>query len=516
MNSVDPTLTTPEVSTRAYRAMLLHFTRLLGEEVVDRVIEEAGLRASHLRASEQWVSLLFGERLIHGLLHQVCNEPVPPPFDHPVWQHWRQAGHLSVEREVFGPIWAVARALGSPSALFRSFPWISAQANRMTHFALVERGRGIAVLRADLGDGLRPDHPAYCWLRIGLLEVTPTMWGLPRAEVEHPRCIHHPLSPATACTYIVRYKDRTINTITTQAALATICAAAGGWLAADMAAPAPLLGASLAGLSSLSLERWWAHRRDLRARAEDHAILRQTLEEGSHTNRQLWEERKSLRRLLMANQKISGYLAPDVVQRIMDEPEASLSLGGERLNAAVLFCDIVGYTSRCEGKDPAQIVSDLNTFFGHIDPVIDQNRGVLDKRIGDAVMAVFVEQPDSPPLEERALSCALGILQAAQRCNLVFAAQGTLPLAVRVGAASGMVVQGNIGSALRFEHTVIGDVVNLAARLEKHAAPGTALITAALASHLPPEAAILRTDALQLRGRAQAVEVVEIGQLSGV
>ncbi len=507
MDSFDPILTEPQVSTRVYRGVLDHFAELLGEAEVERIVSEVGLSLTYLHQPEQWVSLEFGERLNRTLAARTAQlEHIP--HDHPVWQEWRKAGRRSVSQDIFGPLWALARALGSPAAFFRAFPLISAQANRLTRFQVMEQGRGLAVISATLTTE-PPSTPAYCFSRIGLFERVPTLWGLPEAAVEHPRCIHHPQSSAEQCIYVIRYRDRPISEITGRAMLAMVLAALGGLIAVDLTSPAPLLSAALGGLGGVSLERWWAHRRDRRARSQDLTILRQTLDDANALNHQLWEERLSLRRLLMANQKISGYLDPTLVQRIMEQPEGNLMPGGERVEVAVLFVDIVGYTTRCESSEPEQVVRDLNTFFAAIDPVIDANDGILDKRIGDAVMAVFVEHPGTDRAA-RALSCAAGILRALRDCNDTLRAQGAEPIHIRIGISSGSAVQGNLGSDLRYEFTVIGDVVNLAARLEGLSRHDQALALESMAPWLPADLQIVDTDAVKVKGRAGEVGVMHL------
>ena len=508
MEQFDPRLTEPQASTRVFRAVLDHFSELLGEQVVEEIVTSNGLSMAYLRQPEQWVSLEFGDRLNRGLACAVSDSNTPPRFDHPAWDEWRQAGRRSVSQEIFGPLWALARALGSPAAFFRAFPIISAQANRMTRFQVMEQGRGLAVIGAKLSTD-PPSTPAYCHSRIGLFERVPTLWDMPEAQVEHTRCVHHPHTPAEQCIYVIRYRDRSLSALTVRTILALQFAALGGFFTASMPPPTPLLSAALGALTGLSLERWWAHRQDQRARSQDLAILRQTLDDANQLNHQLWEERLSLRRLLMANQKISGYLDTSLVQRIMEQPEGHLMPGGERVDVAVLFVDIVGYTSRCETSEPEQVVHDLNTFFATIDPVIEANQGILDKRMGDAVMAVFVEHPGSTR-QARALSCAAGILAALRQCNETLAAHGAEPFRVRIGLSSGSAVQGNIGSNIRYEFTVIGDVVNLAARLEGKCRPDHALAEASMTDWMPDNLSIVSTDALRIKGRSTKVEVVHL------
>lgn len=507
VDNFDPILTEPQASTRVYRAMLDHFTERLGEAEVSALVDEIGLSVEYLRKPEQWVSLAFGDAFCRSLAQHAAKRSFLS-HDDPVWEEWRTAGRRSVSQEIFGPLWALARALGSPAAFFRAFPLISSQANRSTRFHVMEQGRGLAVISAELNSD-PPSTPAYCYSRMGMFERVPTLWGLPEATVEHTRCIHDSHATADKCIYIIRYRDRPISALTGRVVMAMSFAALGGVMAIDLAAPAPILSSALGALAGLSMERWWAHRRDRRARTQDLSILRQTLADVNQLNHELWEERQSLRRLLMANQKISGYLDAGLIQRIMKEPEGNLMPGGERINVAVLFVDIVGYTSRCESTEPEQVVHDLNTFFAAIDPVIDEHKGILDKRIGDAVMAVFVEHP-SAVQQARALACAAGILRALQDCNHTLRERGARPIQIRIGLSSGAAVQGNLGSERRYEFTVIGAVVNLAARLEGLASPDQALAEASMEPWLPPDLQVVSTDEVQIKGRSTPVSVIRL------
>lgn len=520
MDHFESTLIEPHISTRSFRGILTHFREAHGDAVVRDAVERSGLTLDYLEDTENWVSAEYSERLSLALIE--CAEGVrdDPPYGHPVWQHWRRAGHLSTRRDVFGPLWLLARALGSPTTLFRALPRLARHANRVSRWELVSHNVGSAVLRVVADDGAPPDRPEYCWSRVGIFEIAPTLWGLPRARIEHPRCAHHAIAPAKDCVYVIQYQPRVGLRLLRSVLIVATFAALGLWAGATVALPSALAGALLGALGGLAIDGWWSHLQGREARFQDAGILHETLEESERAVGRLWEERQALRRLLMANQKISAYLDPAIVSGIMEDPETALVLGGRRVHAAIVFMDIVGYTRRCEGRAPELVVRELNELFARIDPIIERHGGILDKRIGDAIMVVFVAQSDerhSDPVETRALACAVDMLRAIDGYNQDLAAEhadpaapAEEPIAIRVGVAAGPVVQGNVGSPLRYEYTVIGDVVNLAARLQSRATPGRILTQRSLKPHLPPTARRLRSSTIAVRGRKAEVDSIEL------
>ncbi len=159
------------------------------------------------------------------------------------------------------------------------------------------------------------------------------------------------------------------------------------------------------------------------------------------------------------------YLSPAVIEQIMDNPD-QLKLGGERKELSVLFVDIRGFTSLAEGMDPVDLASLLNAFTDAMTEVILENGGLVDKYIGDSVMAVFGAPVDQPDHARRACRAALAMVARVARLNRDLPQAQGRNLTVGVGVNSGPMVVGNMGSRLRFDYTVIGDNVNLASRLE--------------------------------------------------
>jgi adenylate cyclase len=146
--------------------------------------------------------------------------------------------------------------------------------------------------------------------------------------------------------------------------------------------------------------------------------------------------------------------------------KGNVSLGGEMVPVTVLFSDIRSFTSISETMEPRALLDFLNEYFSGMVESVMLHHGVVDKFIGDAIMAVFgapVPHPDDPL---HAVKAALEMRARLQKINVAFKARGLPELRTGIGLHSGRVVAGNMGHIERMEYTVIGDAVNLASRLE--------------------------------------------------
>lgn len=161
----------------------------------------------------------------------------------------------------------------------------------------------------------------------------------------------------------------------------------------------------------------------------------------------------------------TSYVSPEVVREILDHPD-KLDLGGVERNITILFSDIRGFTALSEQVSAPQLVQMLNRIHDPLTQIVLAQRGMLDKYIGDAMMALFntpVALTDHPA---RAVQAGLEMVAALGEINRGFAAEGLPPVDMGVGINTGDCVVGNMGSKVRFEYTAIGDAVNLASRLE--------------------------------------------------
>jgi len=165
------------------------------------------------------------------------------------------------------------------------------------------------------------------------------------------------------------------------------------------------------------------------------------------------------------------YMDPRIVTKLLENPDFT-QLGGERQEVTVMFIDLKGYTSISEKLSPNDLVSMLNMFLGHMADAISANSGVINDFQGDAVMA-FWGPPFTEPGEHAALACkaALTALENLNRFRADLAdtlgnQADDLDIDMRIGISSGEVIAGNIGSTTSRKFSVIGDPVNLGARLE--------------------------------------------------
>jgi class 3 adenylate cyclase len=206
----------------------------------------------------------------------------------------------------------------------------------------------------------------------------------------------------------------------------------------------------------------------------------------------LREQKKQLENELMLTEKFSHYLPHNVVQRLRDNPAERLVIDGKTIRATVLFSDIKGFTPWAEGRKSEEVVSHLNNYFREMDDIIARTGGILDKRMGDGLMVVFLhppggntelceegrEDPDAPRHPaERALEAAIAMQREARRQAALGSDSGFPGLPIRIGVAHGWLNAGNIGSIHRIEYTVIGDTVNVASRLEQLCEPGDVVTT---------------------------------------
>jgi adenylate cyclase len=156
-------------------------------------------------------------------------------------------------------------------------------------------------------------------------------------------------------------------------------------------------------------------------------------------------------------------VSPEIAHELLN---SGLELGGEVREASILFSDLRGFTAYSETQSPAELVAQLNEYFTEVGSAVEAEGGVIDKFIGDAIMAVFGAPTSVVDHADRAIKAARGVLKAEHLLNQRRAERGQPPLKTGVGISTGWVVAGAIGSPSRCNYTVIGDAVNLASRIE--------------------------------------------------
>lgn len=205
------------------------------------------------------------------------------------------------------------------------------------------------------------------------------------------------------------------------------------------------------------------------------------------------------------------YMSQDVMQRVVENID-NLGLGGKRAVVTVLFSDIRGFTSLSE-KMPAQQVSEfLNEYFSEMEPIITSYNGIINKFIGDAIMAIFGEPIQDENHAQNAVKCAYAMLQRVEKLHKKWAREGKPEIEIGIGINTGEVFVGNIGSVNRMEYTVIGDTVNLASRLEGYNKmyQTKMLISSSTYKAVRQIADVIRIPEVQIRGKANKIDIYEV------
>jgi class 3 adenylate cyclase len=208
---------------------------------------------------------------------------------------------------------------------------------------------------------------------------------------------------------------------------------------------------------------------------------------------------------------LSRYLTPELVEAIIQR-RADLNLGGKRQQVTVLFADVVSFTPLAESLPPEKIVALLNELFTILTGIIFRNQGMIDKFIGDCVMALFGAPEPHADAPYNAVKTAQEMIRWLEVGNKKWKKEYKLTLQLAIAIHCGEVIIGNVGSEKRMEFTAIGDVVNTAARLEKIAQANQILITGALHEQLKSQdnIKIKPFGRFELRGKNQEVDVFEV------
>ena len=169
------------------------------------------------------------------------------------------------------------------------------------------------------------------------------------------------------------------------------------------------------------------------------------------------QERDQVRDLL------GKVVSPEIASELLSK---EIELGGEDRLATILFCDIRKFTGFCEKRNPKDILQLLNRYLSSMSKEIERHQGVIDKYIGDAIMALFGVPISIENGPEQAVKSALSMIDALSLLNIELEKEKRSPIYTGIGINTGIVVAGNMGSNHRLNYTVIGDCVNLASRLE--------------------------------------------------
>lgn len=216
-------------------------------------------------------------------------------------------------------------------------------------------------------------------------------------------------------------------------------------------------------------------------------------------------ERRRIKRLF------SRYVSRDVFNELLDNPELA-QLGGKRRHMTVLFSDIRGFSGVSERIEPETLVPLLNEYFGRMVEIVLQHRGTLDKFVGDQVMALFGAPLDDELHAQHAVDAALDMIIELEVLNRRWSTLGLPVLDIGIGISTGAMIAGNIGSSDIMSYTVIGDAVNLGARLESlNKDFGTRIIVSEPTRQaLSDSYAIRFLDNVVVRGKTTSTPIYEV------
>ena len=205
---------------------------------------------------------------------------------------------------------------------------------------------------------------------------------------------------------------------------------------------------------------------------------------------------------------ISRYMAKEFADQALKDESAH----SRTVSATILFSDIRRFTTIAEALTPQGTVDMLNEYFGEMAEIVQQHSGVVDKFIGDAIMAVFGAVVTSSVDADNAVAAACEMIRRLRHLNDRRKSRGVHPLEIGVGIASGEMVAGPVGSPNRVDYTVIGDSVNLASRLEganKHYSTAV-LLAAPTVERLKTPVRLRRIDLIRVKGKETPTDIFEL------
>ena len=206
------------------------------------------------------------------------------------------------------------------------------------------------------------------------------------------------------------------------------------------------------------------------------------------------------------------YLSGATVKSIRRHRDAAqLKLGGEQKYVTALFSDVRGFTSMSEKMTPEEVVNLLNIYLNLQSKVIDQWGGIVDKFVGDEVMAIFEGRGE----EIRAVRAAVEIQRYCAALNEARSETGAKQIHIGIGLNSGDVIMGNIGAEDHMDYTVIGDTINVASRLCGIARPGQIVVSKSIADEIAGLSQLRKLEPVMLKGKDKPTEVHEVVEVKG-
>lgn len=262
----------------------------------------------------------------------------------------------------------------------------------------------------------------------------------------------------------------------------------------------------LVGVVKLVGQRRWHEIKAGTGRADELGRLEGAIDDMAKS---LEESEEEIARQTRLRGDLSRFMSKDLVDAIV-RGEHDLALGGKRAPVTVLFADVVAFTPLTESRPPEQVVAMLNELFTVLTEVVFRHGGTVDKFMGDCIMAVWGAPVAQPDHADRALAAAEDMMHFLEVAAAEWQKKYDVEIRLGIGVSSGEAVVGNVGSSKRMEYTVIGDTVNVAARLESVAAPNQVLVAEGTRALATDRFELVPVGEKTLSGRAKPVRVFEL------
>jgi len=218
---------------------------------------------------------------------------------------------------------------------------------------------------------------------------------------------------------------------------------------------------------------------------------------------------KRLLREGLARAKYGRFMPPHVVAEILENPD-SLNLGGKNSCVTILFSDVRGFTSMSENLPPESVLQILNKYFADMTPIVWEHQGLLDKYIGDGLMALFGAPNECEGSAVNAVLSAMAMQHQMSAVNEDLKQSGLPEISIGIGINTGTVTVGYMGSEERTDYTAIGDSVNLAARLEKQAKSGQIIISRSTLEAMNIQLPVRPCGQIMVKGKKESIEIYEV------
>ncbi|HLF65556.1 MAG TPA: adenylate/guanylate cyclase domain-containing protein [Saprospiraceae bacterium] len=252
------------------------------------------------------------------------------------------------------------------------------------------------------------------------------------------------------------------------------------------------------------------------------AIHKTRLYEAEHTrNKEILEMNETLSSLYLQQQETLNlfmkYVPEPVVKKSLRTKSESM-FDGELLNIAVLFCDIRDFTHTSETLSPNQVVTLLNVYYRHMSIVIGRYEGVINQFVGDEIFVTFGAPIGIINCEEKAVRCALGMMEQLQIMNEELLACLKVQIKIGIGINYGPVIAGNLGTVDRIEYSVTGDTVNTGKRIETltKERPDTVLVSESIHEKVKDLFSFTPWEPVEVKGKGEKVAVYEVERLMGL